>query len=188
MGTFEPTQRLDDDVRAKLRMWATELPAVQVGLSPTCQMHGYSGTWHVETAYEVYRRIAIQSPDYVALNGRTDLQIPPDGNGGTGMLYGTLQVQIGACYAELEICDRVLDARVLADGSMRLRNTTQARQLIKLDGTPPQRDGFEPEFRGAREIEVVIQCPPDEPGILRGTFSSDVGGRLYSRATGKWYR
>jgi hypothetical protein len=188
MGTFEPTRSLDDDVRGRLRTWATELPAVQVGLSPTCQMHGYSGTWHVDTVYEVYRRIAIQSPDYVALNGRMELQIPPDGNGGNGVLYGTLQVQIGACYAELEICDRVLDARVLADGSMRLRNTTQARQLIKLDGTPPQRDGFEPEFRGAREIQAVIQCPPDEPGILRGRFSSEVGGSLYSTATGKWYR
>jgi hypothetical protein len=188
MGTFEPTRTLHDDVRGRLRLWATELPAVQVGVSPTCQLHGYSGAWHAERAYEVYRRIVVQSPDYVALNGRMELQIPPDGIGGTGVFYGTLQIQIGACYAELEVCDRVIDARVLADGSMRLRNTTQARQLIKLEGTPPQRDGFEPEFRGAREIEVVIHCPPDEPGVLRGRFSSQVGGSLYSTATGKWYR
>jgi hypothetical protein len=188
MGTFEPTRALDDDVRAKLRTWAAELPAVQVGVSPTCQMHGYSGRWHAEVVYEAYRRIVIQRPDYVALNGRMELQIPPDGNGGTGILYGTLQIQIGACYAEFELCDRVVDARVFGDGSMRLRNMVQARQLTKLDGTPPQRDGFEPEFRGAREIEVLIQCPPDEPGILRGRFSSEVGGNVYSNATGKWYR
>jgi len=188
MGTFEPTRPLDDEVRAKLRTWATELPTVQVGVSPTCQMHGYSGAWHAERAYEVYRRIAIQSPDYVALNGRMELQIPPDGNGGTGTHYGTLQIQIGGCYAEFELCDRVVDARVLRDGSMRLRNVVQSRQLIKLEGTPPQRDGFEAEFRGAREIEVLIECVPDEPGVLRGRFTSEVGGNVYSRATGKWYR
>jgi len=188
MGTFEPTRALSDDVRAKLRAWVTELPAVQVGVSPTCQMHGYSGAWHTEMVYEVYRRIAIQSPDYVALGGRMELQISPDGSSGIGILYGTLQIQIGACYAEFELCDRVVDARVLGDGSMRLRNVVQARQLIKLDGTPPQRDGFEPEFRGAREIDVVIQCPPDEPGILRGRFTSEVGGNIYSKAIGKWYR
>jgi hypothetical protein len=30
--------------------------------------------------------------------------------------------------------------------------------------------------------------PPDEPGVLRGRFSSEVGGNIYSKATGKWYR
>jgi len=171
MGAFDPARPLDDDVRAKLRAWVTDLPAVQVGVSPTCQLHGYSGRWHAEVIYEVYRRIAVQAPDYVALNGWMDLQIPPDGHGGTGTLFGTLQIQIGACYAEFELCDRVIDARVLGDGSMRLRNMVQARQLIKLDGAPPQRDGFEPEFRGAREIGVRIECPPDEPGVLRARCS-----------------
>ena len=114
--------------------------------------------------------------------------IPPDGNGGAGSLYGTLQVQIGACYAEFEICDLVFDAKISADGSMKLRNVVQTRQLLKLEGDPPQRDGFQPEFRGAREMDVFIHCPADEPGVLRGRFSSEVGGNIYSKATGKWYR
>ena len=115
-------------------------------------------------------------------------QIPPDGKGGAGSLYGTLQVQIGACYAEFEICDLVMDAKISADGSMKLRNVVQTRQLLKLEGDPPQRDGFQPEFRGAREMDVFIHCPPDEPGVLRGRFSSEVGGNIYSKATAKWYR
>ena len=36
--------------------------------------------------------------------------------------------------------------------------------------------------------ERVIYCPPDELGVLRGHFSSEVGGNMYSKATGKWYR
>src|SRR5688572_11836034 len=188
MGTLEPTKPLDHQARAKLRSWATELPAIQVGFSPTCQMHGYSGCWQTETVYEVYRRIQFKNPDYAVLNGKMILQIPPNGDGGAGCFYGNLQIQIGNCYAEFEISDRVVDAKVFADGSMKLRNAAQTRQRIRLEGEPPQRDGFEADFRGAREIDLFIHCPPDEPGVLRGHFSSDVGGHIYSKATGKWYR
>lgn len=115
-------------------------------------------------------------------------QIPPDGEGGAGSFYGNLQIQVGACYAEFEISDRVVDAKVFPDRTMKIRNAMQSRQRTKLEGEPPQRDGFEPDFRGAREIDLFVHCPPDEPGILRGTFSSEVGGTIYSKASGKWYR
>src|SRR5262249_28957124 len=115
-------------------------------------------------------------------------QIPADGNGGAGCAYGNLQVQIGGCYAEFEGSDRVVNARVFSDGSMKIRNAMQSRQLIKLEGNPPQRDGFEPEFRGAREDDVFVDCPGDEPGILHARFCSEVGDNIYSKATGKWYR
>jgi hypothetical protein len=188
MGPFEPTKPLDHQAKARLKSWAAELPAVQVGFSPTCQMHGYSGLWQTETVYQMWRRIEFKDPDYATLRGQVILQIPPDGNGGTGCFYGNLQIQIGNCYAEFEISDRVIDARVLADGSLKIRNTMQSRQRIRLEGDPPQRDGFEPDLRGAREIDLFLQCPPNEPGVLRGHFSSDVGGNIYSKATGKWYR
>jgi len=188
MGTFEATKPLDHQARARLKSWATELPAIQVGFSPTCQMHGYSGLWQAETVYQVWRRMQFKDPDYAVVHGKMLLQIPPNGDGGAGCFYGNLQVQIGNCYAEFEISDRVVEAKVFADGSMKLRNAMQSRQRIRLEGDPPQRDGFEPDLRGAREIDLFIHCPPDEPGVLRGHFSSDVGGNIYSKATGKWYR
>ena len=104
------------------------------------------------------------------------------------MCFRYLQVQVDNCYAEFEASDRVFDARVFGDGSMKIRNVIQSRQRIKLEGDPPQRDGFEPEWRGTRELDVFIQCPPDEPGVLRARFSSEVGGNIYSKAAGKWYR
>lgn len=91
MGPFEITKPLDAQARARLKSWATELPV-----------------------YEVYRRLPLQSPDYAVINGRMLLQIPPDGKGGSGALYGTMQVQIGACYAEFEICELVVEARIQA--------------------------------------------------------------------------
>ena len=84
MGTLKPTKPLNDKANERRKSWATELPAIQVGFSPTCQMHGYSGRWHVEAAYEVFRRIPIKDPDYVVFNGIMILQIPANGEGGTG--------------------------------------------------------------------------------------------------------
>jgi len=151
-------------------------------------MHGYSGRWQIETTYEVYRRIQIKDPDYVVFTGKMILQIPADGVGGVGSSYGNLQIQIGDCYAEFEASDRVIDAKVFGDGNMKIRNAMQSRQRTRLEGDPPQRDGFEPDLRGARELDLFFHCPPDEPGVLRGNFSSEVGGNIYSKATGKWYR
>jgi hypothetical protein len=36
--------------------------------------------------------------------------------------------------------------------------------------------------------EIFIGSSSDEPGVLRGNFSSEVGGSLYSKASGKWFR
>jgi hypothetical protein len=188
MGPFEPGKPLDHQARVKLKSWAAELPAIQAGFAPTCQLHGYSGLWQTQTVYQVWRRMQVKDPDYAVIYGKLILQIPPDGNGGVGAHYGSMQVQIGNCYAEFEISDRVVDAKVLPDGSMKLRNSMQSRQRIRLEGEPPQRDGFEPDMRGARELDLFITCPPDEPGVLRGQFSSEVAGNVYSKATGKWYR
>jgi hypothetical protein len=35
---------------------------------------------------------------------------------------------------------------------------------------------------------LFFQCPPDEPGVLRGHFLSEAGGTIYSKAAGKWNR
>ena len=188
MGTLEPTEPLTEQARERLKSWVTELPAIHAGFSPTCQMHGYSGRWQVEVTYEVYRHIEIKDPDYVVFNGIMILQIPADGNGGVGCSYGSLQVQIGGTYAEFDGSDWIIDAKVFGDGSIKIRNAIQSRQRIKLEGEPPQRDGFEPDFRGARELDLFFDCPPGEPGVLRGHFSSEVGGNIYSKGTGKWYR
>ena len=188
MGPFEPTRPLDPQARLKLISWANELPAVQIGFSPTTLMHGYSGKWQTETVYEVWRRLQFKDPDYAIIKGTTILQIPSHGEDGAGCFYGNMQIQIGNCYAEFEMCDQVMDVKVFGDGSMKIRGTVQSRQRIKLEGDPPQRDGFEQDYRGARVIDLFMYCPPDEPGILRGNFQSEIKGNIYSKATGKWFR
>jgi hypothetical protein len=95
-------------------------------------MHGYSGRWQIEATYEVYRHIELKDPDYAVFNGMVILQIPANGEGGAGCAFGNLQVQVGNCYAEFEASDRIIDAKVFGDGSMKIRNAIQSRQRIKL--------------------------------------------------------
>lgn len=47
-----------------------------------------------------------------------------------------------------------------------------------------------PEFPRSNTIRALAgsMFPPDEPGVLRGHFSSEVGGNIYSKATSKWHR
>ena len=75
---------------------------------------------------EVYRHIQIKDPDYVVFNGNMILQIPANGEGGVGCSHGNLQIQIGGTYAEFEASDRVVDAKVFGDGSMKIRNAMQS--------------------------------------------------------------
>jgi hypothetical protein len=182
MGEFDPNHPIETHAKTRLKTWAAELPAVQVGCPSTHQLHGYSGLWQNESVYRVWRRLIINKPDYAVFRGKMLLHIPSNGESGQGCVYGNLQVQIGTCYAEFEVTDKILDARVLPDGGMTLRSAMQSRQRIRLEGEPPQRDGFEPDLRGAREFDSVIYCPKGEAGVLRGRYSTRIGDDIYSDA------
>lgn len=187
MGAFSRTAQLNHHARAKLRAWANGLPAVQRGLPAVSQVHGYSGQWKGETTFSRWRGIALTNPDYVRLCTTMLLHIPPDGRGGVGCIYGNLQIQIGQCYAEFEVNDRIVEAYVLNDGSMRLRLVAQSRQRITLEGDPPQQDGFEPMLRGAREFGALLKCS-DEPGILHGEYITKIGNDVRSQANQLYVR
>jgi hypothetical protein len=92
-----------------------------------------------------------------------------------------MPIHIGRCFAEFEECDRVVVVKVFGDGSMKIRGAVKNRQRIRLEGDPPQRDGFEQDYRGVREIELFIYCAPDKLGVLRRHFPSGVGGNSTRR-------
>jgi hypothetical protein len=86
---------------------------------------------------------------------------------------------------------RVVAVKVFVDGSMKIRGAVQSRQRTRLEGDPPQRDRFEQDYRRLSRsagIELFIYCAPDELGVLRGHFASEVGDNIYSKATTKLYR
>jgi Predicted nucleotide-binding protein containing TIR-like domain len=152
MGNFDPEGQIDHHAVRNLRNWAEELPVLQDDIPSSHVLHGYSGLWDNETVWQLWRGIEIEPPDFVQFRGNMLLHIPPNGDGGTGTLWGNLYVLIGDCYAEFQLSDTITNIRVFRDGSLQMTSEMQSRQRIKLEGDPPQKDGFEHTLRGVSDL------------------------------------
>ena len=188
MGIFEQGKNLDHQARVKLKNWAAELPHVNEGFSATTLLHGHSGVWENETVFSIWRGIKIDLPDYAFFKGRMILNIPSAGTAGIGCVYGELKVRIDRCYAEFAVTDVILSARIKQDGRILLRSAMQSRHRVRMDGAPPQEDGFEVDLRGAREYDSILSSAADEAAVLRGDYKSELGGRPFSFATERFWR
>jgi hypothetical protein len=175
MGQFEPHKEIEDKPKQTLMKWASDLHSIHAGLPPTRQLHGYSGFWYKRMEFQKYEGRVIQNPDYVVFDGEVILYIPLDGEGGEGSCFGSLRIKMDGCEAEFAVSDKLTSVKVLPDGSMTFHNTVQSRQLITLTGTPPQKEGFEPQLHGVRGGDSEILCEPDEVGILHGIHHRVLG-------------
>lgn len=188
MGDFEKSKSLGHDTRFKIESWASELQSLKSGLGATTLVHGYSGIWNSESIFSKWRRGELQEPDYVVYHATVILNIPTDGMDGKGCIYGTLRAQVGECYAEFQRSDQIKRARVNKDGSLSIRGLVQSRQLIRIEGEPPQKDGFEDHLRGTREFNWELQAVDGDGDSWTGRYETSVAGALVSDANLKFYR
>jgi hypothetical protein len=188
MGKFERSKDIESNASKKLTTWASELYSIHANSPPTCHLHGYSGFWRREMHFQKWMGLEIRKPDYVLFDGEVILHIPLDREGGEGSCFGNLRIKIGECYAEFNISDRLSDVEIRPDGSMKFHNSVQSRQLIRLEGTPPQKEGFEPELHAVREGTTEIYCKPDESKSLDGVYREELGPDTSSEATEKFSR
>lgn len=188
MGEFRKQKSVENHSRVKLKSWASELPTVQEGFASTSQVHGYSGKWQVETLFNVWRTIKLDSSDRVLFRGDMILHVPTNGEGVTGCVIGELQMTLKDCSAEFEVTDRVVDGHVGPDGSLHLRCAMQTRHRKKLKGKPPQKEGFERELCGIRDSNVTLSCSEGTKGVMKGQYRAFLGDVVYSEATEKYFR
>ncbi len=147
MGSFDKAGKVDDNTKGLIKKWAQALSSIQIRFPCTRQLHGYSGLWQIELDWQKWRKIPLIEPNYSSARGNMVLLIPTDGIGGSGYIHGKHQIQTDTCYAEFLVTDFITYVEVLPNGNIHIRSTTQSRQRIKLEGQPPQRDGFEPDLR-----------------------------------------
>jgi hypothetical protein len=76
-GVEYRTPELPIHLVGELELWLEGLPSLAEGIPPVVQLHGYSGTWSVETRFEIYRGMHVTPPDEVYWFGVTCLFIPP---------------------------------------------------------------------------------------------------------------
>ncbi len=178
-------RQLSPKAKHTLKSWARELGSIQPGHAATQLLHGYSGVWQCQADFALWRRIAIKEPSFVTLKGEIILSIPLDGQNGRGSLIGMLEAEVDGCYAQFLRNDRIEEAIVDSDGGLRLRCAIQSRQLVESDGSPPQKDGFEPHLRGSREVLMEFPASEKPEGSWRGKYQTEVSDRIVSQAAVK---
>jgi hypothetical protein len=91
-GNDYSTPMLPTNVIDELGIWLESLPRLAEYIPPVVQLHGYSGTWRIETRFSIWRGIPVSSPNEVFWYGSTSLFIPPSGRAGKGIMYGSAHV------------------------------------------------------------------------------------------------
>jgi hypothetical protein len=187
MGVFEPQPKFEHNARFTLKSWAAELPSLQPTLSATALVHGYSGTWRCQAVFSKWRGLQLKDQDFVIFNADVVLLLPTDGKSGRGSMNGTLEIQVDGCYAQFLRSDNIINATVQPDGSLRIQSIIQSRQLMKIDGKHPQKDGFESHLRGSREVDIeLLKLKPDKG--WQGTYTTLIADKIVSIASARFTR
>jgi hypothetical protein len=168
----------------QLEGWLAGAYPLAEGVSPTTLLHGYSGRWNIQNHFEIWQDIPIKKPDRVWFDGVATLSIPPDGQHGSGMMYGQTHIFLADYRADLEVVNEVLDASVNRAGQLALRIEVVRRRFTRKHGTPPQK-GFRNELPN-KEFTVTLTPAPGELHILRGPHMYHQANRPYSMAAERY--
>ena len=168
----------------ELRFWLDRLVRLAEGFPAVVQCHGYSGRWSVENRFELWRGLRIDDPDSIFYRGVATIEIPPDGRGGTGIMYGATYVSVGDYTARIDTINEIRDATAGPDGGLRLRLEVVRRHLAQEDGEPPDRR-FRDRMQG-REFEVNLTPVDGSPGELHGRHVYTRATELFSSASERY--
>ena len=123
----------------------------------------------------------VEDPDAIYFNGTAILSIPPNGRGGTGIMYGHTFISVQEYNARLDVVNEIRDATVDDDGGLRLRIQVVRRHRDKEEGDPPGR-----QFRESMEtqgFEVSLHPVAGIPNELHGQHRYTRATELFSSAT-----
>jgi hypothetical protein len=157
---------LPQHIKREIISWLDRLPRLAAGFSPIAQSHGYSGRWSIENRFDRWRGLPVEDPDAIYFNGTAILSIPPNGRGGTGIMYGHTFISVQEYNARLDVVNEIRDATVDDDGGLRLRIQVVRRHRGKEEGDPPGR-----QFRESMEaqgFEVSLHPVAGMPNELHG--------------------
>lgn len=181
----KPTH-LDPERVNELKEWLRQIPRLAEGISPVSQVHGYSGTWNVESRFSLWRGTEIQPDDKVYFEGKAFLVLQADGERGSGIQVGKLSIRIGEYAAAYDILNEILSASVDQKGTLRMlvkvirREGPKEMPRGKLDETKY------PESLPRKEFLVEVAPDPDRPETMRGTHWYRTAAKVYQEAEERW--
>jgi hypothetical protein len=174
---------LPQHMKREITSWLDGLPRLAAGISPTIQSHGYSGRWSIENHFDLWRGLPIRPPDWIYFRGAAILSIPPNGRGGTGIMYGRTFISMQDYTARLDVTNEIRDARADDNGGLRLRIEVIHRDLGE-EGDPPDR-----RFRErmeSQEFEVSLRPVAGVPNELHGQHTYTRANEIFSSGTEKY--
>jgi hypothetical protein len=98
----------------ELGVWLESLPRLAEHIPPVVQLHGYSGTWRIETRFDVWHGMPVSSPNEVYWYGFTFLFIPPGGRAGKDIMYGSAHVNWAGYRSRYDVINEVREATATA--------------------------------------------------------------------------
>lgn len=175
---------LPQGVESEVTSWLDGLPRLAAGISPITQSHGYSGRWGIENNFDLWRGFPIKHPDSIYFHGSAILSVPPNGRGGTGIMYGATYISVQDYRAHLDVVNEIRDATVDDNGGLRLRIEVVRRHLFEEEGDPPDRR-FR-ESMQSRDFEVRLQPVAGVPNELHGEHLYTRANEVFSSGTEKY--
>jgi Predicted nucleotide-binding protein containing TIR-like domain len=184
-GVGYSTPELPAHVIDELNFWLSGLPRRAEDIPPVVQLHGYSGTWDIETRFEVWRGMQVTPPNEVFWYGFTFLFIPPTGRGGKGTMYGSAHIDWAGYRSRYDVVNEVREATVDDHGSLTLRVLIVRRHLVFEEGTVP--DNRLHAYLPDKEFYVHLAPVRGEPRELRGLHNYTRGMESYQAAVERYH-
>jgi hypothetical protein len=176
---------LPDEATTELSIWLKHMPRLPARIPPVSQVHGYSGTWNVESHFSRWRGTEIKKPDKVYFDGKTFLALQNDGERGSGVQIGKLYILVGKYRAMYEIVNEVLAASVDDKGTLKMRVKVVRREGPKNERGEPPDPSFKEDLADT-EFDLELKLDPDKPKKLKGTHEYRSAAITYQRAIEHW--
>jgi hypothetical protein len=168
----------------ELQVWASSLPRLAWQISPLIQLHGYSGTWRIDTHFDMWRGLRVTPPNEVYWYGFTSLFIPPSGRGGKGVMWGSAEVKWDEYRSRYDVVNEVREATVNRNGALALRVMILRRHLAYEEGPVPD-DRLVGEL-APKEFDIQLEPVADRARELRGTHHYTRGTDIHQAAVERY--
>jgi len=181
---YKEPSALPETATNELRSWLNQLPRLAERIPPLSQVHGYSGTWNVESRFSLWRGVKVKRPDKVYFDGKTFLVLQDDGEKGSGVQIGKLYILIGEYRATYEIVNEILAASVDAKGTLRMRV-----KVVRREGPKDEQGKPDPKWLerlANKEFDLELKPVPGKSKTLQGSHAYRSATVTYQSAREHW--
>jgi hypothetical protein len=178
------TPDLPPHLIGELRLWLGGLPRGAEHIPPVVQLHGYSGTWEIETRFKIWRGMQVTEPNEIFWFGFASLFIPPSGRGGKGVMHGSDQLTWAGYRSRHHVVNDVREATVDECGVLTLRVLIRRRHLVSESGPLPD-ERFHADLP-EKDFYIHLEPVAGQPRELRGRHEYTRGIETYQEAVERY--